>query len=488
MASLLRAWLLALLLGGSSVAGAEGVLLITTSPAAPGRFVALEQAARAQGLPLRARFVERIPAAELSASLWRGADLVLIDAPRQHIEDFVRNRLGTALPALQQVPHAWLATAAPKPGGGLDPALARRLHGYFVQGGARNTEWLLRALAAYRSGQDWRALPEPQEFPAAAIYHPKLPQAVVATPREYHAARGIDPLRRPPTVAIAFHQASIATGQTGFLDHLIARIESAGALALPFYSPVMDADAVRRMVTIDGAPAVEAIVNTQITLNPEGRRKEFEVLGVPVIQAMARRRGHAEDWAASPQGIPLVDVPFYLAQAEYAGITDIQVAMATRPCDEQLAAIEPQATAVAAKALNLAKLRRMPAADKRVAIFFWNYPSGKKNLSASFMNLPRSLSGTLAALQAAGYRTETLAEQPLTTRLQRLLAPGYRPPQDQAVLRELLRDGLADRLPVATYRAWLAALPAPAQDALRERWGNPEQSAMVLREGGRATS
>ncbi len=79
------------------------------------------------------------------------------------------------------------------------------------------------------------------------------------------------------------------------------------------------------------------------------------------------------------------------------------------------------------------------------------------------MNLPRSLSGTLGALQGAGYRTEVLAEQALT---ERLLAPGYRPPQDQAVLRELLRDGLADRLPVATYRAWLAALPAPVQQAL----------------------
>ena len=482
---LLQLLLTSLLLVSGSVQAGD-VLVLTTSPSPPGRFVALEQAAKAQGLPLRTRFVEKLPTADLNPALWAGADLVLIDAPRQHIEDFLRGKLGAALTALERVPHVWLPTPAPKPGGGIDPAFAQRLHGYFVQGGARNTEWLLRALAAQRAGQDWRALPAPQVFPSAAIYHPALPQMVVATPADYFAARRIDPTLRPPVVAIAFHQGSLASGQTGVIDDLVRRIEAGGALALPFYSPVMDADAVRRMVTLDGRTVADAIVNTQITLNPEGRRQEFEALGVPVVQAMAWRRGSAEQWLADPQGIPLMDVPFYLAQAEYAGITDIQVAMATRAGDEQLAPIEPQAAAVAAKALALVRLKHKPAADKRVAVYFWNYPAGEKNLSASFMNLPRSLAATLAAMQAAGYRTEALDEETLIPRLQRLLAPAYRPPEDQEVLRALLRDGLADRLPVDHYRDWLGRLPPAQRAALVERWGDPAQSSMVLREGGRA--
>jgi cobaltochelatase CobN len=482
MSIALRACLLVLLAMVGPLAAAQGVLVLTTSPAAPGRFVALEQAAQALGLPLRARFVEKIPATELTPALWQGADLVLLDAPRQHIEDFMRNRLGAALPALQQRPHLWMGTSSARPGGGLDAELAQRLHASFVNGGARNTDTLLRLLAAHRSGGDWRALPPPQVFPAAGIYHPALQQGVVPNVRDYLLARAVDPARRPPVVAIAFHQGSIASSQTAYLDDLIRRVEAAGAVALPFYSPVMDNDAVRRMVSLDGQVLADVIVNTQITLNPEGRRKEFEALGLPVIQAMAWRRGSADDWAASAQGIPLVDVPFYLAQAEYAGITDIQVAMATRAGDEQLVPIVPQAAAVAAKALNLLKLRRTPAADKRVAVFFWNYPAGEKNLSASFMNLPRSLAATLAALQGAGYRTEAPADADLLPRLQRLLAPGYRPPQDRAVLQDLLRDGLAARLPLADYRAWLQALPAAQQAALLERWGDPERSSMLLRD------
>ncbi|MFY9513384.1 MAG: cobaltochelatase subunit CobN, partial [Rubrivivax sp.] len=330
----------------------------------------------------------------------------------------------------------------------------------------------------------WASLPAPQVFPPAALYHPQLPQAVLPTPQAYLAWKGVTAAQRPPAVAIAFHQQSIAAAQTGFLDDLVARIEASGAIALPFYSPVMDNDAMRRMLLVDGKPVADVIVNTQITLNPEARRKEFEALGLPVIQAMAYRRGDAAQWAADPQGVPIVDVPFYLAQAEYTGIADIQIAMATRSGDEQVEPIAPQAAAVAAKALNLLRLQRKPAAEKKLAVFFWNYPAGEKNLSASFMNLPRSLSATLAALQAAGYRSDSIDETPLTLQLQRLLAPAYRPASDRAVLQELLRDGLADTLPVAQYRQWLQALPPAVQASLRERWGEPERSAMVVQHNG----
>ncbi|HEX2009528.1 MAG TPA: cobaltochelatase subunit CobN, partial [Roseateles sp.] len=102
----------------------------------------------------------------------------------------------------------------------------------------------------------------------------------------------------------------------------------------------------------------------------------------------------------------------------------------------------------------------------------------------SFMNLPKSFVATLAALQAAGYRTEVQDETPLTLLLQRLLKPAYEPPENQAVLRDLLRDGLAGRLPLADYKRWLAALPPAVQAQLRESWGEPEQSSMLLGQGG----
>ncbi|MFT3819402.1 MAG: cobaltochelatase subunit CobN [Rubrivivax sp.] len=475
-------WLLTMA-APAAVQAAGRVLIVTASPVAPGKFVSLAREADALGLKIEARYAEKI-GADPGPSFWDGADLVLIDAPRSHIEDYVREKLGPALPALASKPHVWLPTQAPKAGGGVDAAFAQALHAYYVNGGRANTRALLQLLSARVEGRDWHGLPAPQVFPPAALYHPALPQTVVATASEYLAWKGVDPKQHAPIVAIAFHQQTVSAEQTGLIDGLVQRIEAGGAIAMPFYSPVMDPDAMRRLLSVDGRLVADVLVNTQITLSPDMRRNELQAMGIPVIQAMAYRRGDADAWRADPQGVPLLDVPFYLAQAEYTGISDIQTAAATRKSDEQLEAIAPQADAVAAKALNLARLRHLPPADKKVAIFFWNYPAGEKNLSASFMNLPRSLSGTLAALQDAGYRTERVAETPLTLQLQRLLAPGYRPPQDQSALRELLRDGLADKLPLARYRAWLASLPDAVQAALRERWGDPARSSMVLADGG----
>ncbi|MFY9511726.1 MAG: hypothetical protein WAQ05_12220, partial [Rubrivivax sp.] len=97
----------------AALAQAANVLIITASPVAPGKFAAMAKAAAPLGLRIDARYAEKLPP-DTGPALWNAADLVLIDAPRQHIEDFVRGKLGAALPALAGKPHVWLPTAAPK--------------------------------------------------------------------------------------------------------------------------------------------------------------------------------------------------------------------------------------------------------------------------------------------------------------------------------------------------------------------------------------
>ncbi|MBK1613834.1 cobaltochelatase subunit CobN [Rubrivivax gelatinosus] len=463
-------------------AQAASVLFVTSSPVPPAKFAALARLGAPLGLAVEVRYVEKL--AEPGPSLWDGADLVLLDAPRPHIEAWMREKLAPALPALDGRRHVWLSTAAARPQG-MPADVAARLHAYYVNGSGPNLRHFVQTLDDWLAGRAWAGHPDPIVFPAAGIYHPQLPGLVRASTRDYLAWKGVPADgARPPVVGIVFHPQSVAAEQTELLDDLIRRLEAAGAVPLAFYTPVLDADAVRRIALVDGRPVLDVLINTQITLNPDGRRAEFEALGVPVLQAMSYRRGDSAAWAADNQGVRIDDVPFYLSQAEYAGVTDIQTVAATRGSDEQVEPIAPQVAAVVAKALNLVKLQRKPAADKRIAVFFWNYPPGEKNLSASFMNLPRSLVNTLAGLHDAGYATDSEDEALLTPKLQRLLEPAYRPAEDRAVLEALLRDGLADRLPLARYRAWLATLPPAVRERLDARWGAPEKSTWVLRQGG----
>jgi cobaltochelatase CobN len=460
-------------------AQAASVLFVTTSPVQPAKFRLLESIAAPLGVKVEARFVEKLsPGTE--ASVFAGFDAVFVDAPRDHLRDFVAQRLAKALPGLV-APHLWLHET--KPGWrGFPDGLAQRLHAYYVNGGRANFEGFFRTVAAHLAGRPAEGIAGPIVFPKSAVYHPRAPRLVFPDAAGYLAWLGEGTAAGKPVVAVAMHQQYIAAEQLAFIDHLVARIEAGGAVPLVFYSPVMDANAIRAMTTAGGRPVADVLVNTQIMLNPEGRRKEFESLGIPVVQAMPYRKGDEAAWEADPHGVALMDVPFYLAQAEFAGVADIQVASATRRADDQVMPIVAQTDAVVAKALNLAKLRRKDNADKRVAILFWNYPPGEKNLSASFLNVPRSLVATLGALRAAGYRTETPAESTLVNLLQRLLAPSYR----DGELEGLLRDGLAEAFPVADYEAWLARLPARVREDLRARWGEPAASAMTVRRAGRA--
>ncbi|MBI2748368.1 MAG: cobaltochelatase subunit CobN [Burkholderiales bacterium] len=462
-------------------APAASVLFVTTSPVTPGKFRVLAEAAAPHGIQVEAKFVEKL--GTVDAALWRGFDAVVFDAPRDHLQDAIRARVADALPALarSKTPALWLHVNAPS-WQHLPDDVAKRLHAYYVNGGRTNNAGFFETLAAHLARKPGQAIAPPQVFAATAIYHPKAPSLVFNDTASYLRWKGAAPGK--PVVAIAFHQQSIAAEQTGLIDDLIARIEAGGAVPLAFYSPVMDNTAATQMLAPGGKTLADVLINTQITLNPESRRTEFEKLGIPVIQALNYRKGDVQAWRDDAVGIALMDVPFYLAQAEYAGVHDILIASATDTASDQVRPIAEQASAVVGKALAMARLAHLDNADKKVVILFWNYPPGEKNLGASYMNLPTSLEDTLASLQAAGYRTEARDAASLTRDLQRLLKPFYRPDAVTEEMEALVRDGLAELMPLATYKQWFASLPQERRDAWTASAGQPETSVFVVRRNG----
>ena len=473
---LIRIFLIALALLAAGPAAASRLLFVTAAPVQAVKFRLLAELGRAQGVEIEARYVEKLGPDEM-VGLFSGYDAVFFDTPRDNILEAVRGPLARTLDGLRG-PRMWLHEKRAE-WDGIPDDLARRLHGYFINGGRTNFEGFVRTWKAYRAGQAWADLPPPVVFPKAAVYHPRAPGLVFENPAAYFAWKGVDPAQRPPVIGIAFHQAYLASEQTAVIHDLIERIEAGGAIALPFYASAVEQASLREMTRIAGEPVVDVLINTQITLDPEGRRREYEALGVPVVQAMTYRKGDEAAWRADPQGVALMDVPFYLAQAEYAGVADIQV-VAAREADDRELPIPAQAAAVVGKALKLATLRTKPARDKQVAIFFWNYPPGEKNLSASYLNLPRSLEATLGAMKAAGYTTEASPEPALIGLLQQTLAPFYR----EGTFEPLLRNGMAELFPVAEYSNWLATLPQAVQRKLAERFGAPERSAMTMEHRG----
>jgi cobaltochelatase CobN len=457
---------------------AKELLVLTAAPVQAGKFTVLNGYAAPLGWRVRHVYAERLTGEE-GPALFKGADFVLLDIPYDPVVEAVERKVGkhlaaAALPWLKVQDQGHAAND-------MAEADAKALWAYYQNGGKRNFAHFFQYLDARSRKADTAAIPPPIVYPEQGVYHPDHDGIFNDAPA-YLAWKQVVPGDGPPIIGLAIHKNYLTAELTAFIDHAARRIEALGALPLVFYTPMSDPDGFSKMLAPTGKPLVDVLITSQIMLHPEPRKAEFEKLGVPVIQAMPFRRGDVAEWRADPAGVNLMDVPFYLAQPEYAGIVDAMTAAAVEKGSGQVAPIAEQVDAVINKALRLAVLQRTPNAAKKVAVFYWNYPPGETNLGASYLNIPRSLSGTLAAMRARGYTVRTPDAEALIPPLQKLLKPYYR----EIGYDTLLKDDLAERLPVSDYRAWFDTLPAEVRARIVKRWGEPEASGMVRGKGADA--
>lgn len=480
--------LLALVVLSSSLVRAEAnspaprvvdkrVLIIATGNVPAGKFVHLQAMATERGIALEHRYLHKLPA-DADASLWQDFDAVFFDS---YLQDEIRERLSKALPALR-VPSVWLYDASPS-WNGFPDALGQRLVDYYASGAETNFAHFFDSLRLTFDGGNPMSVIAPVIFPKTAVYHPQAPNLVFASVAEYLAWRKIDAnaAQRAPIIAVAFHQQSLSSMETGLIDSVIDGIEQRGGTALAFYSPVMGSTGIAALLAPKGEALHDVMLTAQITLDGEARRKEFVALQRPVLQMLNYRNGSPEEWAADPVGLSLTDVPFFLSQPEFAGAIDAQVVAGTQKPEDKLVAIPAQLDTLLDKAFNLVRLQRADNADKRLALMFWNYPAGEKNLSASFLNVPESIERTLDALRGDGYDVGPKPDSAtLLADLQATLAAYYR----DLDLLALVDDGRAAVFSVAAYRRWYGELPESVRQDIESRWGQPEQSLLLLdREG-----
>ncbi|MFT3759850.1 cobaltochelatase subunit CobN [Thauera sp.] len=468
---------------GANVASrTPNVAVVSSDFVLAGKFTALGEIGKAAGVDVDALNIDRDDDARIGAALGK-ADLVLIDAPREEDSRRLLERMG---PLLEKAEVPWLLSSArgPQAGGGLDAAHGQSLHDYYRNGGQRNFAGLFAYVRHHLAGQRGVEVPAPAIYPEAGFYHPDHPDLVVADLEAYRGWLGAERAAGGPTVGIAIHRAYIGNLGMAHVDELVRRIEARGALPLVYFHPATaGAGALDLLYGEDGKPAVDLIVNLQV-MYQGSRREDYLRLGVPVLQALTWRGGDANDWRADPVGVPTSGVPFYLAIPEFAGLTDPLMVAAIEDGDAVL--IPEQADALVDKVFKLIRLRTKANADKRVALMFYNYPEGEKNLSASFMNVPRSLALLTEKLRGAGYAVEPLAEQGMVDAAADMLAPFYRADATRR-LDELVSRNLAARLPLADYLAWYDALPDAVRNRVEAHWGAPAADPMLTgAEGERA--
>ena len=135
------------------------------------------------------------------------------------------------------------------------------------------------------------------------------------------------------------------------------------------------------------------------------------------------------------------------------------------------------------RALAWARLRRTKAADRRIAILFYNHSGGKQNVGASYLNVTASLERILADFGQRGYRIEgKIDRHSILDSMQSVgrnigtWAPGE--------IDRLVEKGAA-LWPLEKYLAYYDRLPAETKRQITQQWGQPPGDVMTVTRDGR---
>ncbi|MCC5867727.1 MAG: cobaltochelatase subunit CobN [Gammaproteobacteria bacterium] len=484
---LLAAVLVAVMIVPQALASASGeavaatasapadVVVLTTDFVLDGKLRLVAEAAAREGLALRWYRAGRDDEADVAAAV-ADSSLVLLDTPRG-------NDLGAVRQAFSAALSGWRGPELTVIGGqgsgrGLDPAHAARLAEYYSFGTRANFEGFFRYWAVEVAGIAAGSVPAPIRFPDSGIYHPDLPRLVADTPADYLAwlapreqLRGVAGGR----IAVLMSQGLFSADQLDLVDAMIAHIEARGASPWVFWFGAGEREGMDALLTVDGHSAVDAVINMTHLRGLEARPRELAALDIPLLQAFVYRDGGVADWRADDGGIPMRSVPAFLAIPEQMGAFDPVVVAAQE--DGEVVPIDAQIDLLVGRAVGLARLRHIAPDQRRLALMYWSYPPGERGVSASNLNVPRSLENVTAALAEAGYRVPATDAHTFEQVLPTLLDPW----QGRATVQQWAGDtDTWQRLPLTDYRAWYDVLPEAVRARLESRWGPPEQDPMFI--------
>ncbi|XTP08246.1 cobaltochelatase subunit CobN [Streptomyces albus subsp. chlorinus] len=512
-------------------------------PAEPAEGPAREAAPLTYRYANPSRLPEDTLAEELDALL-EGVDLVVvrllggIRAWQQGIDLLRAANLPLVVLTGEQAPDAQLMAASTVPIG-----VAAEAHAYLAHGGPANLVELARFLSdtVLLTGHGF-------EPPAPAPSWGHLER----TPGPHADALPPD----APTVAVLYYRAHHMSGNTAFAASLCEAIEAAGGRPLPLYVASLRTP---EPELVEELRAADVLVTTVLAAGGAGGTAPAAAgaggddeawdagaltrLDVPVIQALCLTAPRSE-WENNDEGVTPLDAASQIAVPEFDGRL-ITVPFSFKEIDADglpsYVADPERAARVAGIAVRHARLRHIPAAEKRIALVLSAYPTKHSRIgNAVGLDTPASAMALLRRLVAEGYDFGPAADIPGLTgpaadshgshdtggsqaprgsqaldgshemggshetggsHKTRVSRESHNSPDSpdshdgDALIRALIEAGGHDqdwlteeqlaknpvRIPAADYRRWFATLPRELRDAVEEHWGPPPGEMFVDR-------
>ncbi len=350
--------------------------------------------------------------------------------------------------------------------GTVRPEFAADLLGYFhAGGGAENMRRLLGRIKDHVA-----ALPSSPELNLSPVPLPTLfalgPNAAPLAWREALATIPTD----APLVPILVYRSGVAAGDTAMVEAIAAALAERGLSPLPLaLTSLKDASVAAELAVLITTRKPALIVTTTAFSARDGDGFVLDPADCPILQAVPVGSARAA-WEASPRGLSAADLAMQAALPEFDGrLGAIPVAFKEEIADPAtgltLRRLAPDAEGVAALAdlaANWVRLGRKPRPKRQLALVMSDYPArGGRAGFAVGLDTPASALAIRELLAGAGYDVEPAPSGPATV--------------GGSNLMQALTEGPADfAVPLASYRAWFATIPAAARETLLASHGQPE--------------
>lgn len=437
--------------------------------------------ARASGANYRWANPARLLVTEDLPALLDGVDLVVVRilGGRRAWEDGLEAVLASGRPVVvlggEQAPDAELIGCSTVPAG-----VAADAHNYLAEGGPENLAQLHRFLSdtVLLTG---RGFEPPIHTPSWGFLKPSGAES---------AAGPDTPAAVAPTIAVLYYRAQHLAGNTRYVEALCEAIEVAGGTPLPIYCASLRTAEPDLLDALRGADALIVTVLAAGGTKPAGASAggddeawdvaELAALDVPILQGLCLTSSRAA-WEGNDDGLSPLDVATQVAVPEFDGRL-ITVPFSFKEIDaEGLPTYVPDAERagrVAGIAVKHARLRHLPAAERRVALMLSAYPTKHARIgNAVGLDTPASAIALLTAMRDAGYdlgpadgddALPGLAARDGDALIHALIAAGGQDP-DWLTAEQLAGNPI--RISTARYRAWFEQLPAQFRDRVQAHWG-----------------
>ena len=288
--------------------------------------------------------------------------------------------------------------------------------------------------------------------------------------------------------AVLTYSSFYEQGQTSVEDELVHTLEEKGLNAFTAFG-YPDTEVIEKLlIDPDGVSRVAGILSFLFRFSDFKAADSLEKCGVPVINLITVYGKDGKTWANDPAGLSSLEISWQLAVPEISGLiqpTVVSYRMRERDDEtgffvEQRKQIPGQVRHVANRMMTWINLQKKENSAKKVAILYWNYPPGKQQIGASYLNVFASIENVLKKMKDSGFDVgnEKIDKDVLLDNSLKYgrnignWAPGE--------LDKMVIGGKCVLLSLEDYRKWSRKLPAEFIKNVNKDWGPVEESDVMM--------